>query len=220
MIFFNTQPRSILILVRSLLTDEDIEMSLLLSMAAFALASSITPGPVNIVALSSGARHGLGSALLHVTGATFGFTLLLILIGFGLHEVLLQWPFLTLAIRWAGVAFLLFMAWKLAADDGRLDADDTSCKSSLLKGAIMQWLNPKAWLACIAGMGAFVASGEARLIWQFAGIYFVICYASLACWAFAGTFLRPYLNSARGVRVFNRSMAALLVGCSVYLFIQ
>jgi threonine/homoserine/homoserine lactone efflux protein len=218
-IFFNTPMRRILILIRSLLINEGVEMSLLLSMAAFALASSITPGPVNIVALSSGARHGLGSALLHVTGATFGFTLLLILIGFGLHEVLLQWPFLTLAIRWAGVAFLLYMAWKLAGDSGQLNADEASAKSSLLNGAIMQWLNPKAWLACIAGMGAFVASGEARLIWQFAGIYFVICYLSLACWAFAGTFLRPYLNSARGVRVFNRSMAALLVGCALYLLV-
>lgn len=194
-------------------------MSLLLSMATFALASSITPGPVNIVALSAGARHGLGAALVHVTGATLGFTLLLILIGFGLHEVLLQWPFLTLAIRWAGVAFLVFMAWKLACDDGQLDVETEAAKPTMLYGAIMQWLNPKAWLACIAGMGAFVASGEATLIWQFAAIYFVICYLSLACWGFAGTFLSHYLKSALGIRVFNRSMALLLVGCAVYLLI-
>jgi threonine/homoserine/homoserine lactone efflux protein len=194
-------------------------MSVLISMAAFALASSITPGPVNIVALSSGARYGLGSALLHVTGATLGFTLLLILIGFGLHETLLRWPFLTLAIKWAGVAFLLFMAWKLAGDDGRLDAEREGDRPTMWVGAVMQWLNPKAWLACIAGMGAFVASGEARLIWQFAAIYFVICYLSLACWAFAGTFLRHYLKNALGIRVFNRVMALLLVGCAVYLLV-
>jgi threonine/homoserine/homoserine lactone efflux protein len=192
-------------------------MSVLISMAAFALASSITPGPVNIVALSSGARYGLGSALLHVTGATLGFTLLLILIGFGLHETLLHWPFLTLAIKWAGVAFLVFMAWKLAGDDGRLDAEREGERPTMWVGAVMQWLNPKAWLACIAGMGAFVASGEARLIWQFAAIYFVICYGSLACWAFAGTFLRHYLKNPLGIRVFNRVMALLLVGCAVYL---
>lgn len=192
-------------------------MSVLLSMAAFALASSITPGPVNIVALSAGARHGLGSALLHVTGATLGFTLLLILLGFGLHETLLHWPFLTQAIKWAGVAFVLFMAWKLASDDGRLDIERESNKPSLWYGALMQWLNPKAWLACIAGMGAFVSSGEARLIWQFAAIYCVICYLSLACWALAGTFLRHYLKSVRGIRIFNRSMALLLVGCALYL---
>jgi len=65
-------------------------------MAAFALASSITPGPVNIVALSAGAQFGLRASLRHVTGATLGFTLLLVLIGLGLHELLLRVPALTL----------------------------------------------------------------------------------------------------------------------------
>jgi threonine/homoserine/homoserine lactone efflux protein len=190
-ILFNTPLMAELYLDRVISDQvEGIQMSLLLSMAAFALASSITPGPVNIVALSAGARYGLGRALLHVSGATLGFTALLILIGFGLHEALLRWPFLTLAIR---------------------------TRPSLLYGALMQWLNPKAWLACIAGMGAFAASGEARLIWQFAAIYFVICYLSLACWAVAGTFLSRYLQNAAGMRVFNRSMAALLLGCALYL---
>lgn len=89
----------------------------------------------------------------------------------------------------------------------------------MLQGAVMQWLNPKAWLASIAGMGVFVANGEALLIWQFAAIYCVVCYLSLGCWAFAGSFLSHYLRSAAGVRVFNRVMALLLVGCALYLVI-
>ena len=128
-------------------------MSLILSMAAFALATSITPGPVNVVALSSGARFGFVASQKHVFGAATGFTLLLVLIGLGLHEVLLRWPILTQLIQWGGVAFLLYMAWKLAVDDGRLDAEGTATAPSMLYGAIMQWLNPKAWLACVAGMG-------------------------------------------------------------------
>ncbi|MDN5401154.1 MAG: LysE family transporter, partial [Pseudomonas sp.] len=125
-------------------------MSLILSMAAFALATSITPGPVNVVALSAGARFGFVASQKHVLGAAVGFTLLLILIGLGLHEVLVRWPILIQLIRWGGVAFLLYMAWKLAVDDGRLDADGTDTAPSMLYGAIMQWLNPKAWLACVA----------------------------------------------------------------------
>ncbi|MDF2642678.1 MAG: LysE family translocator [Pseudomonas sp.] len=188
-------------------------------MAAFALASSITPGPVNIVALSSGARFGFWPSMRHVLGATLGFTLLLVLIGFGLHETLRQWPFLTRAIQWAGVAFLLYMAVRLAADDGQLNVRQESARPSLLYGALMQWLNPKAWLASIAGMGVFVANGEARLIWQFSAIYCVVCYLSLGCWAYAGSFLSLYLRSATGVRLFNRLMAALLVGCALYLLL-
>lgn len=84
-------------------------MTALLSMAAFALASSISPGPVNVVALSAGAQHGLAASLRHVTGATVGFTLLLLLIGLGLHELLARFPNLIEIVKWAGVGFLLYM---------------------------------------------------------------------------------------------------------------
>lgn len=194
-------------------------MSLLLSMAAFALASSISPGPVNIVALSAGAQFGLRPAMRHVSGATIGFTLLLLLIGLGLSELLVRWPWLTQSIRLAGVAFLLYMAYRLATDDGRLNADKPAMRPTLLYGAAMQWLNPKAWLASVAGMGLFAAAGDAPSVWRFAAIYFVICYASLACWAYAGTFLQDYLDNASRMRSFNRIMAALLAGCALYLLV-
>ena len=192
-------------------------MSVLISMAAFALAASISPGPVNVVALSSGMQFGLVPSLRHVFGATAGFVVLLLFTGFGLHEVLKQWPILTELIRWAGVAFLLYLAWKLAADDGELKVDRATQQPSYLRGAVMQWLNPKAWLAAVAGMGAFVASAETTLIWSFALIYCVVCYLSVACWAFAGAFLGQYLRSAARIRLFNRCMAAMLAGCAVSL---
>jgi threonine/homoserine/homoserine lactone efflux protein len=195
-------------------------MSLFISMAAFALASSITPGPVNIVALSAGARFGFWPSMRHVLGATLGFTLLLILIGFGLHETLREWPFLTRLIQWAGVAFLLYMALRLALDNGELSVRQAAARPSLAYGALMQWLNPKAWLASIAGMGVFVANGEARLIWQFSAIYFVVCYASLGCWAGAGSFLRQSVRHPAGMRLFNKVMAALLVACALYLLLD
>lgn len=194
-------------------------MSLMMSMAAFALVASITPGPVNIVALSSGARFGFRASQRHVAGATLGFVLLLVLMGLGLHELLQRWPALTQGVQWAGVAFLLYMAFKLAADNGHVQAREAAQAPSMLYGAIMQWLNPKAWLACVAGMGAFVADGEARLVWQFAVIYLVICYVSVGCWAYAGTFLRGFLNNSAGMRLFNRAMALLLVVSAVYLLL-
>jgi threonine/homoserine/homoserine lactone efflux protein len=192
-------------------------VSIALSMAAFALATSITPGPVNVVALSTGARYGMRASLRHVMGATAGFTLLLLLIGLGLHELLMQWPVLTRAIRWAGVAFLLYVAWRLAADDGRIDDTATTRGPSLMMGATMQWLNPKAWLASVAGMGAYAASGEKALVWQFAAIYFVVCFVSIACWAWAGASLRHALREPARVRLVNCSMAALLAASALYL---
>ncbi|MFA7943538.1 LysE family translocator [Pseudomonas brenneri] len=194
-------------------------MSLIMSMAAFALATSITPGPVNVVALGSGARFGFAASQKHVAGAALGFTLLLVLIGLGLHEVLVRWPILTQGIQWGGVVFLLYMAYKLTMDDGRLDAQDAAVAPSMLYGAIMQWLNPKAWLACVAGMGLFAADGDAVRVWQLAAVYLVICYLSVACWSYMGTFFRRYLSNARGMRLFNRAMALLLVISVAYLLL-
>ncbi|PFH30026.1 LysE family translocator [Burkholderia sp. JKS000303] len=198
-------------------------MSMLVSMAAFALASSITPGPVNIVALSAGARHGLGASLRYAAGATLGFVALFLLIGLGLHEALARWPMLTTATQWSGIAFLLYLALRLALDDGRLSADPADPDApavagpSAAAGAAMQWLNPKAWLACVAAMGAYAADGDRTQVWQFAALYLVICFASIACWAYAGASLRHRLANARRMRLFNRAMALLLAGSALYL---
>ncbi|KAE8759943.1 LysE family translocator [Paraburkholderia madseniana] len=194
-------------------------MTVLLSMAAFALASSISPGPVNVVALSAGAQHGFAASMRHVTGATVGFTLLLLLIGLGLHELLAHFPNLIDIVKWAGVGFLLYMAYKLAVDDGKLGADKPTRGPSFAYGAAMQWLNPKAWLASLAGMGAYAADGDGRLVWQFTVVYFVVCYLSIASWAYAGTFLRRYLQEPKRVRFFNRVMAVLLAASALYLLI-
>lgn len=192
-------------------------MQLALSMAGFALAASISPGPVNIVALNAGARHGLPASLAHVAGATLGFILLLLLCGFGLHELLAWYPGLARAIQWAGVLFLLYLAWRLAVDNGQLGNAGRGRPPSLLGGAAMQWLNPKAWLACVAGMGAFAANGDSGQIWLFAAIYFVVCFLSIGCWAWAGSLVRGHLQHPAGVRLFNRVLAALLIGCAAYL---
>ncbi|MFM0278587.1 LysE family translocator [Paraburkholderia sediminicola] len=194
-------------------------MTVLLSMAAFALASSISPGPVNVVALSTGAQHGFAASMRHVTGATVGFTLLLLLIGLGLHELLAHFPNLIEIVKWAGVGFLLYMAYKLAVDDGKLGADKPTRGPSFAYGAAMQWLNPKAWLASLAGMGAYAADGDGRLVWQFTVVYFVVCYLSIASWAYAGTFLHRYLQEPKRVRLFNRAMATLLAASALYLLI-
>jgi len=192
-------------------------MDIYLSMAAFALASSITPGPVNLVALNCGVRFGFRVSLRHVLGATVGFTLLLLLIGLGLYELLERAPVLMRGIQWGGIAFLLYMAWRLAMDDGRLEPDQAGGGPSLFDGALMQWLNPKAWLASVAGMGLFAANGDVLRVWLFAGLYFLICYASIACWVWAGTFLGRYLRQAVRVRWLNRAMALLLAGSACYL---
>ncbi|SUU73506.1 amino acid transporter LysE [Aeromonas salmonicida] len=166
------------------------EMSLLLSMAGFALAMSISPGPVNLVALSAGAQYGFRASLRHVVGATLGFILLLLLMGLGLGAVLSHWPVALGGIRWGGILFLCYMAWLLMMDSGEIESEGGT-PPAFLYGALMQWLNPKAWLAASMGMGAYVSS----------------------C-------LQAVLLSPHRLRWFNRAMAMLLLLSAGYLVLE
>jgi threonine/homoserine/homoserine lactone efflux protein len=199
-------------------------MNEILPMTFFALAASISPGPVNVVALGLGARQGFRAGLHHVMGATMGFVLLLVLAGLGLRGLLALWPGITRALHWAGLLFLLYMAWRLASDDGRLPdgpSSDTGQRgaASLLAGAGMQWLNPKAWLAAVAGVGAFAADGDARSLWAFATVYFVVCFVSIACWAAAGALMRKVLQTPARMRRLNAVLALSLIGCAGWLLL-
>ena len=196
------------------------QLSLFLSMAAFALVSSITPGPVNLITLSAAVNFGWRVALRHVWGATLGFTLLLVLLGLSVHAVLHFLPQLSLALQWAGVAFLVYLALRLASSQSHIERQQHAPAPSFLSGALLQWLNPKAWIACISGVAAFTAEGATQTLWWFALIYFVVCFLSLACWAVAGIFLSTYLRQPQYLRAFNLCMAALLLASAAYLLMS
>ncbi|MFD1625044.1 LysE family translocator [Azospirillum griseum] len=189
-------------------------MTLYLSMAGFALATSISPGPVNVMALSSGTAHGLRATLPLVAGSTLGFVLLLVLAGMGLAELLRGWPLVATFTRWAGVGFLLWMGWALWTSGGGVAAGHPPPAPSAWQGAAMQWLNPKAWVAALAGAGVYAGDDAARL-WSLAAVYAVVCGLSIGVWAYAGARLRPLLADARRMRLFNRVMASLLAASAI-----
>lgn len=186
-------------------------ISTLISMSLFALAASLSPGPVNLVGVSSGARFGVRVGCYFVTGATLGFIALFLLIGFGLQQIVGLIPQLMEYIKWAGVAFLLYVSLQLIRDSGELsDRGKTTAPTPWL-GAVMQWLNPKAWLASIAGIAAYTQQAEAIAVWVFAGIYLVICWLSLMAWVLLGAWMSDWLSSPRRIRVLNRMLALGLV---------
>ncbi|WP_413203806.1 LysE family translocator [Rhodospirillum sp. A1_3_36] len=187
---------------------------LILSMGLFALAASLSPGPVNILSLSHGARHGFRPALRHVTGATIGFILLLVLCGLGVTQAVTALPFLADGLRWGGVAFLLVMAGRLwgAVPLGSKTAPPPERPPSVWAGALLQWLNPKAWMAALAGVGTFAADGDWARIELFCALYFGICYLSIGAWAYLGAKATSLMNTPSRVQLFNRLMALALAG--------
>lgn len=137
-------------------------LSLILPMSAFALVASISPGPVNIIGLSSGARHPLSKGLIFITGATLGFVILFLAIGYGLSTLLVTFPAFEKWLTWAGIAFLLYLSYRLARDDGKINAETIAKAPGFFTGFLMQWLNPKVWIASAASIGAYTNNGELK----------------------------------------------------------
>lgn len=192
-------------------------VSLLLPMSAFALAASISPGPVNIVCLSSGTHYPITKGLTFVTGATLGFMVLFLAIGAGLYSLLQVMPVLEEALRWAGLLFLLYLSYQLFRHDGSIHDQSANKPPGLMTGAMMQWLNPKAWLASASGIGAYTSGNDPYQLWLFALIYLPICWLSLASWVYAGAFLKRYINRPFILLSINRFLAICLLASSLFL---
>ncbi|WP_242698731.1 LysE family translocator [Alteromonas sp. 5E99-2] len=180
-------------------------------MALFALAASISPGPVNLVSLSATARYGVKSGLIFVTGATLGFVLLFLIIGLGLHYFIAELPWLTQGIQWLGIGFLLYLSYQLYVDTGEIKDRTKSTEPKFFTGAIMQWLNPKAWVASMSGISAYIPQAKTTDVFLFAGVYLPICWLSLTIWVMGGLVLGHYFQKPNKIRTMNKVLAILLV---------
>ena len=188
--------------------------SLIFSMFTFSLSMSISPGPVNITILSSSMNYGLKQTFAFISGATIGFTALLAAVCFGLYQVISLYPILLNISTALGTALLLWMGWNIARAQGesiQTDQLELPKAPTFMQGALLQWLNPKAWIAAVSGTALFSASHNALYLLLFILIYFVVCYLSLLIWGYAGQKLAVFLNQGSRMRVFNMVMGVLLM---------
>jgi len=195
------------------------DSALVLAMAMFSLGMSISPGPVNMVIVASGANHGFWRTAPFVSGATLGFTLLLIFIGFWFLRVIEGHPAFFAYLGAAGAVFIIYIGCKIAWSPPTL-ALEKGETPTFLQGALLQWLNPKAWIAGAAGTALFSRPQTHATLITFIAIYFVVCYVSLAAWAVLGDRAALMLNSARRVRIFNLAMGGMLIAIACYMLYQ
>jgi threonine/homoserine/homoserine lactone efflux protein len=191
-------------------------MSLLFAMFAFSLAMSISPGPVNMIILSSGVNYGVKRTMPYVSGATIGFTLLLLVIGLGVFQFIKVYPSFLTYLAIAGSLYIIYMGYKIACSKPNIEVKNINAPK-FYQGFLLQWINPKAWIACVSGVSIFSKAESTHQFLIFAGIYFIVCYLSLGVWAILGDKLSLLLNSSIRLRFFNITMGLLLIMTAVYL---
>ncbi|MCB1369519.1 MAG: LysE family translocator, partial [Rhodobacteraceae bacterium] len=183
---------------------------LLLALTGFAFVSSVTPGPNNLMLMASGANFGFGRTIPHMLGVGLGFTFMVFVVGIGLMQVFEMVPGSQAVLRVVSVAYLLYLAWKIANAAPPEAGGATGRPMTFLQAALFQWANPKAWAMALTAITLYAPSRDLGAVLVVAAVFGAINLPSVGCWTLMGRAIRRWLTSHGRLRIFNRTMAVLL----------
>ena len=195
---------------------------LLIAFVVFAAVMFFTPGPNNVMLLSSGLTYGFRRTVPHIAGITIGFAFMVGAVGFGLGTIFIAYPVLQTVLKYAGVAYLVYLAAVIAmAEPVMPDQDNRRGPMTFWGAAMFQWINAKGWVMVIGTITAYAAI--AAYPWNITiQVLLSLILGALSCtaWALFGSSLRPILSSRRTVRAFNIIMALLLLASLYPVFMD
>lgn len=184
---------------------------LLTALAIFALVSSITPGPNNLMLMASGANFGFRRTVPHMLGVGIGFTVMVMLVGVGLLQVFDTYPRAYGALRIVSVAYLCWLAWKIATAAAPEATAQAGRPITFVQAALFQWVNPKAWAMALTATSAYAPGQTLAAIALVALVFGVVNLPAVSTWTVMGQQIRRVLTNPARLRVFNGVMAVLLI---------
>ncbi len=183
----------------------------LLALAVFAFVSSVTPGPNNLMLMASGANFGFRRTVPHMLGVGLGFSFMVVLVGLGVAGLFAAFPAAHVALKWASVGYMLWLAWKIANAAPPREGAAGGVPLTFLQAAAFQWVNPKAWAMALTAIAVYAPGREMGTVVLVAAIFGAINLPTVSSWTVLGQAMRRALTSPGRLRAFNWTMAALLV---------
>jgi threonine/homoserine/homoserine lactone efflux protein len=193
--------------------EEGFVHELLGPLVLFAAAMCLTPGPSVIMVTASAANFGFRRAIPQMLGITLGFGLMVMAAGFGLSGLFQAEPRLHTVLKYAGGAYLSYLAWRIAHADAA-SSDSTRAKPiNFVEAVLFTWLNPKGWVTAVGALAAYTTVGGDVLLQTsvIASVLAAACLASVVIWAAFGAAIARFLGNPRAHTAFNWTMAGLLV---------
>ncbi|WP_400082495.1 LysE family translocator [Yoonia sp. R78084] len=186
---------------------------ILIALVGFAFASSVTPGPNNLMLMASGANYGLRRTLPHMLGISLGHAFMVAMVGIVLLQIFMTYPVLNIALKVLSATYMLWLAWKIANAVPPEAKEVTGKPFTFLQAAAFQWVNPKAWFMAITAISAYAPQDRGLIVGSVmvAVVFAAVNLPSVTVWAWMGVQVRRWLGTARRLRVFNVTMAVLLV---------
>jgi threonine/homoserine/homoserine lactone efflux protein len=187
-------------------------LDIFLALLAFAFVTSVTPGPNNMMLLASGVNFGFARTIPHMLGISVGFGVMTVLMGLGLSGLFLTLPGLKLALKVLAVAYMLWLAWKIAHAAAPGEGPGSSGRPmTFLQAAAFQFVNPKAWAMALGAIAAYAGGGGLGAVGLVALVFSLVNLPSVSLWALMGDRMRLWLTDPARLRLFNWTMAVLLV---------
>ena len=196
--------------------------SLLVAFFVFAAVMYFTPGPNNIMVLSSGLTYGFRPTLPHIAGITAGCAFMVGAVGLGFGTVFAAYPVLQTVLKYAGAAYLVYLAAAIAISEPVTPGQGNGRGPMTFWGAVLfQWVNVKGWVMVIGTVTAYagIASFPWNIVIQVA-LCLLLGVVAPSIWTLSGSSLRPLMTSRRAVRAFNVAMAALLLASLYPVFMD
>ncbi|MCE0494172.1 LysE family translocator [Vibrio salinus] len=192
----------------------------ILAMISFAFVGAVTPGPVNLLAISTSLNYGKKAAFWHVTGASLTYALVVFCSGSMMQSILTVLPRLELTMKLCGSLFLCYLVYKIGFAPYSSVRSSSSVQSGFRTGSLTQLLSPKAWMVAMSGVSLYVIDqgNETILLSLFTCISLIICFICVGLWAMIGRLFSAYLENPVRQRQFNRIMAGVLFASVVMIW--
>jgi threonine/homoserine/homoserine lactone efflux protein len=198
----------------------------------FAITSTITPGPNNIMMMNSGARFGFRATIPHILGVVVGFPTLVFAAGLGLGAIMQANPIIHTIIRWLGVSYMLWMAYKMygaaSLQKKKSDVEKKEKNRPFMfhEVVLFQWINPKAWTMGMGAVAAYTVPVTAQgmdflhQLLILVGIFCAVGIPSAIIWTGFGKAISGFLGTEKRLRIFNIIMALLLVASVIPIIVE
>ena len=179
----------------------------------FAVITCVTPGPNNAMIMTSGLNYGIRRSLPHYAGICLGFPVMVIAVGLGLAGLFQNYPMLHVILKVTGAGYLCYLAYRIATAPVGGNNRKTGKPFTFVQAAAFQWVNPKAWVLAIGALAAYTVIGEGYLLQVLTiGLIFLVFGAPcIMLWLWFGAQLQRFLHNPQYVKLFNITMAVLLV---------
>ncbi|MEO5672719.1 MAG: LysE family translocator [Ramlibacter sp.] len=196
----------------------------LLALLAFCTAMSFSPGPNTTLSTALAANHGLRHAMRFCLAVPTGWTLLMLACGLGLGALVTGVPAMRWAIKGLGVAYMLWLAFKLAGSGQLAQVDASRLDVTFTEGVGLQFLNIKAWMLALTLTAGWVVNAAGRpsanpgeRLAIISAIMVVFAFSSNFVYALLGSLLRQWLAQGARLLWFNRALALVLAATAAWM---